>query len=80
MYILGIFTCTFSELSHVHFRNYHMYILGIITCTFKELLHVHFRVWNKVSESGRYRAVVRKVTDKKKDEKHYIEVYYVIYI
>jgi len=36
-----------------------------------------FRVWNKVSSSGKYRAIVRKVPDKKKDEKFYLEVIHI---
>ena len=33
----------------------------------------YFRLWNKESRSGKLRGIVRKVVDKKKEEKQYIE-------
>ncbi|XP_053377651.1 acylamino-acid-releasing enzyme-like [Mercenaria mercenaria] len=32
-------------------------------------------LWNKESKSGKYRAIVRKVLDKKKEEKQYLEIW-----
>ncbi|XP_052782185.1 acylamino-acid-releasing enzyme-like [Mya arenaria] len=32
-------------------------------------------IWNKESPSGKYRAVMRKVTDKKKEDKYFLEVW-----